>query len=114
MKRSFGTFCILITLFYFAAGSKNRQCPQSCDQSKCEESLILCPSNVYVKDECGCCDVCQRFTNEICGGRNNRFGKCAEGLKCVGGDSEAFLNDEAFSEDDEEEEEEDGFRVCQG
>ena len=102
-----GIFLIFLNITAGASDS----CPKLCDESKCEEPVITCDSGIFLKDDCDCCDVCQRSRNQICGGLHARFGKCEPGLECVSDNSEAFMN---YEDNDVEEEEDDVIGVCQG
>ncbi|XP_048579104.1 agrin isoform X2 [Nematostella vectensis] len=51
-----------------------------CEKEKCKP--MQCKSG-YVKDVCGCCDVCAKTVTQKCGGYWGQFGTCAEGLSCV-------------------------------
>ncbi|XP_070578150.1 cysteine-rich motor neuron 1 protein-like isoform X2 [Ptychodera flava] len=55
-------------------------CQQPCDTSTC--SPTNCKGGL-VDDLCGCCKVCARLVNETCGGIDNLFGICDEGLYCA-------------------------------
>ncbi|XP_019622837.1 PREDICTED: venom protein 302-like [Branchiostoma belcheri] len=55
---------------------------QTCEEVVCEEPP-KCKANAnYVKDVCGCCDVCAKVKGEDCGGEWNIHGICADGLIC--------------------------------
>ena len=101
---------IFLTFLNITAGASD-SCSDLCDKSKCEEPVIPCESDVFVKDECDCCDVCLRSLNQICGGLHARYGKCKPDLHCVSDNSEAFMNDENSNGEDEED---DVIGVCQG
>ena len=101
---------IFLTFLNITAGASD-SCSDLCDKSKCEEPVIPCESDVFVKDACDCCDVCLRSLNQICGGLHARYGKCKPDLHCVSDNSEAFMNDENSNGEDEEN---DVIGVCQG
>ena len=42
-----------------------------------------CPSGKLTLDACGCCQVCAKAQNEICGGPWYTSGQCASGLDCL-------------------------------
>ena len=110
MRNLLFTSGILLIFLNLTAGASD-SCPDVCHESNCEELAIGCKSGVFVKDECGCCDVCLRSRDQICGGLHARFGKCEAGLECVNDNSEAFMSDE---DGDTEEGDNDVIGVCQG
>lgn len=103
-------FAVFLSLLNYGAYGRNG-CPDICDQSTCKASTIRCRRDVFVKDDCDCCNVCLRSENEVCGGFHARYGKCDQNLICADQSSEAFIDDqnEEVSKD-----ENDVIGVCQG
>jgi len=66
-----------------AAGAGALSCGR-CNRSQCNRLPRRCRrAGQFVKDVCGCCDVCAKQRNEKCGGQWEIHGKCASGLNCV-------------------------------
>ena len=42
-----------------------------------------CPSGKLTYDACGCCEICAKGEDEICGGPSGTSGHCAKGLNCL-------------------------------
>ncbi|XP_019622834.1 PREDICTED: venom protein 302-like [Branchiostoma belcheri] len=53
-----------------------------CGEFECQEPPKCKRNANYVKDVCGCCDVCAKVKGESCGGLWNLDGTCADGLIC--------------------------------
>ena len=50
-------------------------------------NTTIWPSDIFpigepVTDQCGCCQVCGRIENEVCGGTFLLQGRCIKGLMC--------------------------------
>ncbi|XP_004209329.3 cysteine-rich motor neuron 1 protein [Hydra vulgaris] len=59
-------------------------CPQNCHSAFCVDRNKInsfCKSGVTI-DSCGCCFVCAKKVDEICGGHLDVFGRCRTGLLC--------------------------------
>jgi len=54
---------------------------QPCHEHMCS-ATTACKGG-FVKDVCGCCDVCAKLEGEECGGEWDMHGKCSRGLRCV-------------------------------
>ena len=42
-----------------------------------------CSSGKLTYDPCGCCEICAKGEDEICGGPSGTSGHCAKGLNCL-------------------------------
>ena len=54
----------------------------NCTGATCPTAGTVCP-NGRVLGNCGCCSVCVRKANELCGGRHDILGKCEGNLRCA-------------------------------
>lgn len=70
----FGIQVLLLIGITVQSTCYNSRGKRICDESKCPSNLP-CRGNV-AKDNCGCCDVCLKQENEICGGQRNQYGRC--------------------------------------
>lgn len=59
------------------------ECPEVCSKAYCLKHISP-NSNCtkFIRDQCDCCHVCLRDENDICGGRFNVHGICADDLLC--------------------------------
>lgn len=63
----------------------------TCNSLACNCTDAVCPKAnspcAYgrITDLCGCCTVCIRKLNDVCGGQNDIFGRCETDLRCVYG-----------------------------
>merc|ERR1711976_559697 len=56
--------------------------PVPCGLYPCE-TPVCCPSGELTLDVSGCCPVCAKAENELCGGPWNINGNCAKDLNCL-------------------------------
>lgn len=70
--RLFCLFCLVISAL----------CCVPCKEVTCERVPNNCPVGV-TKDPCGCCGVCAKNINEMCGGPHNSYGTCGIDLACL-------------------------------
>jgi len=56
-----------------------------CDNPEeiCGKPPSCCKSGYYTKDVCGCCKVCAKAENEVCGGPWGTSGNCSPGTRCL-------------------------------
>ncbi|XP_029637483.1 cysteine-rich motor neuron 1 protein isoform X1 [Octopus sinensis] len=65
--------------------SVGTSCPP-CDPTRCPHeggTFLQCPTELRIKDDCGCCVVCLRGLHQTCGGMYQIMGKCRVGLVCL-------------------------------
>lgn len=77
------TWLLIVPLFAFAAAIPpadllkcNGQCALPCSKN------LKCKSKLTRLDKCGCCQVCVENADGTCGGPQDVFGVCADGLTC--------------------------------
>ena len=54
----------------------------NCTDAICPTMGTFCP-NGRILGDCGCCSVCVRRANEVCGGKHSILGKCESDLRCA-------------------------------
>ena len=80
---------VLVPVLVFVVVSNALQCDQmTCDTTTCKEQPTAesCESKCLTKDKCGCCDVCAKAKDQMCGGIYDYHGYCADGLYCIKAD----------------------------
>lgn len=74
-------FCACLVMILVAAYSLT--CPTDCTQAACQPlTRLSCPHGVVLDPSCSCCYVCGKGPGDFCGGDDNLFGACGNGLEC--------------------------------
>lgn len=77
-----GRLIVIVVLLLEVVATSGEQCQTPCPQCVDQPRPQDCKSGCLTKDRCGCCLVCAKAKNETCGGINNYYGNCADGLYC--------------------------------
>lgn len=57
-------------------------CNARCSSYACMTNATLCQRNRFLS-QCGCCHLCVKGNNELCGGEFGKYGICGRGLRCT-------------------------------
>ena len=68
-----------LAVVFLAAGTQSLSC--ECGPTCTPVKDLNCKGGT-VADMCGCCDVCAKVADDVCGGPYDMMGRCDQGLRC--------------------------------